>query len=400
MNRGKAQPLSKLTYFRLKLVLVGVFTISALAQSQTAVFEKTFQEGTTAMRGGQLEQAASAFTQVTIQAPAFAEAYFNLGLVRLQQGRLDEAARALDRAVALKPKLRGANLFLGIARYRKNDYPQAIAALKRETQVDPTSSKAFMWLGVTQLASGDDVAATNSLDKAAALNPDDVDILYHRGRAHMLVSKESYERMYKVDPNSWRIHQVLAQSFVEADRLDEAANECRQAIQLKEGEPGLHEELADIYLKQNQLSQAEAEFQNEIKIDPESVTAMFKLAVVSLERSKPEAAAALLTEVLRRTPDSSEAHYQMGRVQTQLGNVDVAIASFNTAVRESGTGDTETLRQSYYQLAQLYRREQKADESRAALDSFMRLKQQADAQQERKLQDKLKRSAQMQEATP
>ncbi len=262
-----------------------------LAQPQTPAFEKTFQDGTEALKSGQLEQAAADFKQVTVQAPAFAEGYFNLGLVRLQQGRLDDAATSLDRAVTLKPKLRGANLFLGIVRYRKNDYAGAITALKRETQIDPASAKAFMWLGVAQLASGDNVAASLNLDKAAALSPNDVDILYHRGRAHMLVSKESYERMYKVDPNSWRIHQVLAQSFVEADRLDEAVNECKQAIQMKEGEPGLHEELADIYLKQNQLSQAETEFQNELKVDPESVTAMYKLAVVSLERSKPEVAA-------------------------------------------------------------------------------------------------------------
>jgi hypothetical protein len=42
----------------------------------------------------------------------------------------------------------------------------------------------------------------------------------------------------------------------------------------------------------------------------------------------------------------------------------------------------------------LYRREQKPEQSRAALDSFMRLKQQADARQAQKLQDKLKRSSQ------
>jgi tetratricopeptide (TPR) repeat protein len=392
--------LSKPVYLRVGLILVGVFAFPVLAQTQTAPFEKTFQDGTEALKSGQLEQAAADFKQVTVQAPSFAEGYFNLGLVRLQQGRLDDAAISLDRAVTLKPKLRGANLFLGIVLYRKNDYAGAITALKRETQIDPASAKAFMWLGVAQLASGDNAAASLNLDKATALSPNDVDILYHRGRAHMLVSKESYERMYKVDPNSWRIHQVLAQSFVEADRLDEAANECKQAIQMKEGEPGLHEELADIYLKQNQLSQAETEFQNELKVDPESVTAMYKLAVVSLERSKPEVAAGLLTEVLRRTPDSVGAHYQLGRAEAQLGNVDLAIVSFNAAVKKSGTEDTEILRQSYYQLAQLYRRQQKTDESRAALDSFMRLKQQADAQQEQKLQDKLKRSAQMQEATP
>jgi hypothetical protein len=65
-------------------------------------------------------------------------------------------------------------------------------------------------------------------------------------------------------------------------------------------------------------------------------------------------------------------------------------------VTDSNNADTETLRQSYYQLAQLYRRQQKPQESRAALDSFMRLKQQADAQQAQNLQEKLRRSAELQ----
>jgi hypothetical protein len=50
-------------------------------------------------------------------------------------------------------------------------------------------------------------------------------------------------------------------------------------------------------------------------------------------------------------------------------------------------------------LAQLYRRAQRPDDSKAALDSFMRLKQEADAAQSQKLQDRLKRSPESQQAT-
>ena len=57
------------------------------------------------------------------------------------------------------------------------------------------------------------------------------------------------------------------------------------------------------------------------------------------------------------------------------------------------------MRQSYYQLAQLYRRQQKPEESRAALDAFLKLKEKADAQQAQNLQDKLRRSVQLQETT-
>jgi predicted Zn-dependent protease len=187
----------------------------------------------------------------------------------------------------------------------------------------------------------------------------------------------------------------LAQSFVEQDRLDEAVKECQEAIAAMPREPGLHEELADVYWKQNQLPKAEAEFQNELQVDNESLSSMYKLGVVSIERSKPEVAEKLLTEVVKRSPKYPDANYQLGRAEAQMGNTVAAIADFSAAVANE-KADAETLRQSYYQLAQLYRREQKTQESQAALEAFMRLKQQADARQATKLQDKLNRSSEMQ----
>jgi tetratricopeptide (TPR) repeat protein len=385
--------------FRVKPAVCGC-TLLAGALSlfgQNTQFEKAFQQGAQASRSGQWEEAAEDFAKAARLDPASAPAYFNLGLSRLQQGRVDDALGALNHAVALAPKLRGANLFLGIARYRKNDYPGAAEALKREIRLDPRNAQALMWLGVVQLGAGDADAAAVTLDEAAKISPGDVDILYHRGRAHMLVSKESYEQMYKADPQSWRVHQALAQSFVGADRLDDAVKECQVALSARPNEPGLHEELADIYWKQNQLQKAEGAFQDELKVDPESLSSMYKLAVVSLQRSKPEITVSLLTEVLRRSPKHVDAHYQLGRAEAQLGEVDEAIKNFNAAVADAGHEDSETLRQSYYQLAQLYRRVQRSEESKAALESFMRLKQEADAAQAQKLEDKMKRLPEAQE---
>jgi len=118
-----------------------------------------------------------------------------------------------------------------------------------------------------------------------------------------------------------------------------------------------------------------------------------------LERSKPENAVSLLSDLLRRSSKYPDAHYQLGRAEAQLGHVDAAIKNFSVAVTDAGQADTESVRQSYYQLAQLYRRAQRPEESRVALDSFLRLKQQADVAQTQKLQDKMKRSVDAQEAT-
>lgn len=95
---------------------------AGLLFAQNSEFEKSFQRGTEASRGGQWELAAEDFAKAASLDPASAPAYLNLGLSRLQQGRVQEAVKALNRAVTLSPKLRGANLFLGIARYRGNDF--------------------------------------------------------------------------------------------------------------------------------------------------------------------------------------------------------------------------------------------------------------------------------------
>jgi tetratricopeptide (TPR) repeat protein len=144
-------------------------------------------------------------------------------------------------------------------------------------------------------------------------------------------------------------------------------------------------------LKGDQLEQAETEFKNELKLNPQNFTAMYKLATVLIERSNPEAAAGLLTKLLPAHPESAEVHYQLGRAEAQLGQSEAAIRDFTFVVKDSEAGEPEMKRQSFYQLAQLYRRAQRPEESRLALNTFVRLKQQADEQRGQKLQDKLKR---------
>ena len=195
------------------------------------------------MQRGNLNVAGDGFEAAARAAPAFAEAHFNLGLVREEQGRFEEAIASFEKALALKPRLHGANLFLGIAYFRLDRLDKAFAAIQKESASYSKDAPAWMWLGVVRLAQGKPEEAAEALDKAAKLAPDDMDILYHRGRAHLQVSKNSYGRMFKVDSHSWRVHQVLAQANAEADRHTDAVAEYLAAIKLAPSQPGLHEEL-------------------------------------------------------------------------------------------------------------------------------------------------------------
>src|SRR6266480_4710487 len=175
----------------LKTIYLFLLITSVACLAQDSV-QQTFQQATEAMRAGQFDSAAEQFSAVIARAPTFAEAHLNLALVREEQKQFPEAIASLKKALALKPALRGANLFLGLAEYRLNDFQTSIAHIRKETKLNATDANAWMWLGVAQLAANQPAEAADSLDRAAKLAPGNVDVLYHQGRAHMLVSKQSY----------------------------------------------------------------------------------------------------------------------------------------------------------------------------------------------------------------
>jgi len=370
------------------LCFISCWPIQAAPQAAANVNE-AFQQATAAMREGRLEEAGATFENITHNVPTFVGAHFNLGLVREEQGRFEDAVASLKKAVGLNPRLRGANLFLGIALYRLNQYEPAISALRLEIKLSPGDPKAWMWLGVVELAREQPEEAAVALDKAAKLAPNDVDILYHRGHAHLLVSKLSYERMLHADPDSWRVRQVLAQADAEADRDMDAVSEYQAAIKAAPQQPGLHEELGTEFWKLNKTEEAEAEYKRELAIDPHSMLATYKLGSLLVESAKPAEGKPLIEAALRQEPNLKEAYYYLGRAQMQLGNENEALDALKKAVTLNS--NPEILAQAWYQLATVYRRMHRMEEAQQAMSTFQKLKDQESEHRQQELEKKLQK---------
>ena len=367
-----------------RLVLLGrlflvfsctIFAVATNASAQRAPeVDDQFRQASEAMAKGNLEEAGDGFSAVVKAAPAFAEGHFNLGLVREEQGRHEEAIASLREALRLKPDLRGAHLFLGIAEYRLNQLGDAALTLRKETTAHPKDATAWMWQGVVDLAREHPEEAAEALDKAAKLAPNDIDILYHRGQAHLMVSKNSYERMFKQDSKSWRVHQVLAQTAEDAERYPDAIAEYRIAIQLAPAAPGLHEELGSVYLKASKLQEAEDAFSSELRLDPHNVLARYKLGILAMERNDGARAMELIGAAVREKPGLEDADYNLGRAEALVGNDAAAIQHFKRATELSS--DPDSVRQAWYQLGSIYRRLHRMDEARQAMDVFQKMKDQ------------------------
>jgi tetratricopeptide (TPR) repeat protein len=257
-----------------------------------------------------------------------------------------------------------------------------------------------MWLGVVELAQDHADAAAAALDKAAALDPTNVDILYHRGRAHLLISKESYSTMFKLSPDSSRVHEVLGQADAEAYRPDDAIAEFQLAIRATPREPGLNEELGDVCWTGGKLQEADDAYSQEIKNDATNAIAVYKLGSLRVTRDDAPSGVPLLEKALALDPAISDAHYYLGKGDAALGKDDLAVEQFRLATNPQGTEELRIM--SWYQLATLYRNLHRAQEAGEALAAFSKMKAERDQRQANKFQERGRRRDQLprQEAIP
>jgi tetratricopeptide (TPR) repeat protein len=381
-HRG-VRPLSPLVWSEcLGVILCGVLT---LGQAQSRDVAAEFARATQAMREGKLDEAGAGFAAVVKRSPGFAEAYFNLGLLRQEQGRYEDAIPSFQKALTLQPGLHGANLFLGITEFRLNHLDKAGSAVQKETVASPRDANAWMWLGVVRLAQDRAEEAADALDRAAKLKPDDQDILYHRGRAHLLVSKNSYARMFKINTHSWLVHRVMAQADAEADRHADAIAEYEVAIKLAPTQPGLYEELGSEYRNANKIVEAEAAFRRELEIDPNNVLATYKLGAIEVEKGDGAKGKELIEAAQREKPGLVHLDYNLGRAEMLLGNDAAAAIHFERAVKIDT--DPQITEQAWYQLGTAYRRLHRTEEARNAMAKYQELKDEEAHKSQKSLED-------------
>ncbi|MFZ1159841.1 MAG: tetratricopeptide repeat protein [Candidatus Sulfotelmatobacter sp.] len=378
---------------RLLTIALGLSLCGQLGSAQDGGAKSLFESGSDALRKGDAAEAVHDFQQFLRLQPSSAEGFFNLGLALQSAGQLDESLAALRKAASLQPGLHGVRLFTGIVNYKLNHLSAAHDELVNETRLEPKNSAGWMWLGVVELARDHADAAAAALDKAAALDPTNVDILYHRGRAHLLISKESYAAMFKLNPDSSRVHEVLGQADAEAYRPDDAISEFQLAIRAAPHQPGLNEELGDVCWTAGKLQEADDAYVQEIKNDTGNAIALYKLGSLRVTRDDAASGVPLLERALALDPAISDVHYYLGKGEAELGKDELAIEHFRLATNPQGTEELRMM--SWYQLATLYRNLHRTQEAGDALAAFRKMKTARDQRQENKFQEQGRRRDQL-----
>ena len=175
------------------------------------------------------------FTQVTVETPGDADAWYLLGRTKYNESEFAEAVSSFERALALRPKYIEAENNLGLALREVNNIEKAKSAFQTAIEWQgsvPTDPQPFLNLG-TLLRDQDDFEKSISLlAEAAYLSPDNP-----------------------------KIHEELGRVFEAQKNLAKAQAELEKAVALAPNISGLHYELGQIYRREGLRDQAQHEFE-------------------------------------------------------------------------------------------------------------------------------------------
>ncbi|HEV2708744.1 MAG TPA: tetratricopeptide repeat protein [Edaphobacter sp.] len=354
-------------------LLIATYSLSAPGQEQGQTEAMhLIQLGAGAMHQGNVAAAERYFTQATVAAPELADAFLDLGLVQLREGKPEAAETSLAKAVALNPELPGAHMFLGIAKYQMREVDAASANLREEIRLQPENVEALTWLGIIELGAGDPDKAADPLDQAEVLAPKDPNILYLRGRAHSLIAQESYQALYSLDPDSWRVHKALGETYSTSRQPEKAVAEFLKALEKQPANSDLYESLGDEYQKLSRFDDAMKAYEQEVKLDPHNGIALYNLGKIDVERGDPQAGISLLRQAISAHSSPAPSYFYLGLGLSKVGKNEEAAQWLERSLQN---GPSDFIKQSgYYELVRVYQKLNRRQDSQRALEELKKLK--------------------------
>lgn len=316
----------------------------------------------------------------TAAAPGDAQGHYYLGLTFATRALLQDAMYSLERASELAPK--DVDILYHLA---QNYIAQANEITRRVAAVDPKIPIIKSW----QETHGGPAPGTRNgpdprleREKLMALKPrlgrtpPDLDAEQESAVALANLHVATTQRFHAIEPDGFRIHQLLAGFYEQTSQRELAIKELKTVLAMNPDVRGVHLALGAIYKDSSQPELALEQLKAELAIASPDPAARLQLAQVYLMLQQPDNALAELKLYQSNAPNDPLLHRTLGKVYTSLGQMERAQASYEKAIAE---GDRD--RGTYYQLGQVYRRLGKTDLATQAFAASNRAMQDELAQQ-------------------
>jgi tetratricopeptide (TPR) repeat protein len=205
----------------------------------------------------------------------------------------------------------------------------ALAALYARLGDDDAALRAYRGLAAAPQSAGPTVTslaqatrfihlhnyddAEQALLRWLASHPGDLVARYELVRARRQIATAQIARLLAVAPDSYHVHQLLGQLYVDREEDDKALAEYLTVAAVRPNLPDVHFWLGHLYWKHGDADHAFAELTRQLELDPDHPEANGELGAVLVAEDRCAEAIPHLEAAIRSKPDLWPAYQQLGR---------------------------------------------------------------------------------------
>ncbi len=287
---------------------------------------------------GRLTDALATYERILTQSGEDLDAMAGAGSVLLKLDRFDEAERRFRSVLSRDRESTSALIGLGAIQLARKRYQEALAIFRQvaERSGGSKTATAYSNIGSVYVEMGKTELARQVLQKALEIDPGHVhaakllaQIDQSEGSAEESIEKLRASLRRRKDPDGFL---TLGRLLCQADKLDEAEDVLRKAMEQRPGHAETHYQLGTVLLSRSTPRAAEERFRRCIELDSKHAGARMQLGVILGQRGQLEQAVRWLSEAIKLDPAHARAHYNLGVALRHLGQVDRAMGSLRRSL--------------------------------------------------------------------
>jgi len=231
----------------------------------------------------------------------------------------------------------------------RGDFGEAGARARQYLKTHPNDSAARILLARALLAQGNYLGAYSELSRVVRSDPKNIDGLYYLGWISANLSQLEYQELARRAPDSFRVHQLLAESYAGRENKAEAEAEYLAALKANPQSSEILDDLGDLKREAFQFDEAAKYYQRAVKTSPRDYEGVYGLGACALFNHDFPKAIEHFREATSIDPRSSAARLALGDALLRDNQTVAGIAELKVAVKIQ-----PDMRQAYSLLARAY----------------------------------------------
>ena len=253
----------------------------------------------------------------------------------------------------------------GLELLRKKRYEAGLAILMPLVREGKLERRHIQAVAGALARVGRDEEVIRLFRGAAPQSPEE---LYQLATSYKQAALAQFERMAELDPDSARAHQVLGDSYLAQQRLDQALAEYERAVELAPANSELRYQVGSVLHRKMEYGRSAEVFSEVVELDPLNAEAHVLRGEALARLGRNDEAVRAMERGVALKPQSAAAHAALGRAYRAAGDNDEALRHLSKGAASDPDGSV------HYQLFLLYRDLDRPDEARAALATSQRLR--------------------------